>query len=167
MKRIWIVCVLGLLVAAPVSAQTVRVAGSDSAGAMQPVGVTGDSLRTVSDSAQRFHCVVAVSTATTVQAVGGSCVAPGAGLSLYITDISFGTSAAAGVAADSFPTLKSGTGGTCGSGTAVIWQGLTTANSTLVDNRTIPIKVTANSEICWIMTTAGSKTLQVSGFIAP
>ena len=119
------------------------------------------------DHPNRFTCVVAVSTATTLTAVGGSCAAPGAGLSLYVTDVSFGTSAAAGTAADSFPTLKSGTGGTCGTGTAVIWQALTTANSTVVQAFATPIKVAANNELCWIMTTAGSKTVQIHGFIAP
>lgn len=114
-----------------------------------------------------INCLVAVSTATTIQAVGGSCVAPGAGLSVYITDIEFGSSAASGTAADSFPTLKSGTTGTCGTGTAVIWQGLSTANSTIVVNLSQPIKVAANSEVCWIMTTAGSKTIQLHGYIAP
>lgn len=117
------------------------------------------------DHPKRFHCVVTVSTATTVQAVGGSCAAPGAGLSLYITDVYF-TSSASGIAADAFPTLKSGTGGTCGSATAVIWQHLSAAAVSAVDNRSIPIKVTANNELCWITTTAGSKALQVSGFIA-
>jgi hypothetical protein len=120
-----------------------------------------------SDHPNRIHCTVAVSTATTIQAVGSPCAAPGAGLSIYITDIEFGTSAAAGTAADSFPTLKSGTGGTCGTATAVIWQALTSANSTVIANKTTPIKVTANSEVCWIMTTAGSKTLQIDGYIAP
>lgn len=120
-----------------------------------------------SDHPNRISCTVIVSTATTVQAVGGSCVAPGAGLSIYITDIEFGSSAASGVAADSFPTLKSGTGGTCGAATAVIWQALSAANTTQVANYTVPIKVTANNELCWIMTTAGSKTLKIQGFIAP
>lgn len=114
-----------------------------------------------------ISCVVAVSTATTVQAVGGSCAAPGAGLSIYITDVEFGSSAASGTAADSFPTLKSGTGGTCGSATAVIWQALGVANSTTVANYTTPVKVTANNEVCWIMSTAGSKTIQIRGYIAP
>jgi hypothetical protein len=119
------------------------------------------------DAFAPFNCVVAVSTATTIQAVGGSCIAPGAGLSLYITDIEFGSSAASGTAADSFPTLKSGTTGTCGTGTAVIWQALSTANSTVVANLSQPIKVAANSEVCWIMSTAGSKTIQLHGYIAP
>jgi hypothetical protein len=118
------------------------------------------------DHPNRVHCTVAVSTATTIQAVGGSCAAPGAGLSLYITDIMF-SSSAAGIAADAFPTLKYGTGGTCGTGTTVFWQALTAAAVIAVDNRSIPIKVPANNEICWITTTAGSKTVQVSGFIAP
>lgn len=118
------------------------------------------------DHPNRFHCVVTVSTATTVQAVGGSCAAPGAGLSLYVTDVYFSASAA-GIAADAFPTLKYGTGGTCGSGTTVFWQALTAAAVQAVDNRSIPIKIPANNEICWITTTAGSKSLQVSGFIAP
>lgn len=120
-----------------------------------------------SDHPNRIRCTVIVSTATTTQAVGGSCAAPGAGLSIYITDVSFGTSAAAGTAADSFPTLKSGTGGTCGTGTAVFWQALTAANTTVTENLTTPIKVPANSEVCWIMTTAGSKTLQINGYVAP
>lgn len=113
-----------------------------------------------------IQCTVTVSTATTLTAVGGSCAAPGAGLSIYITDVNFQASAA-GIAADAFPTLKSGTGGTCGSGTAVIWQALTAAAVIAVDNRVMPIKVTANNEICWISSTAGSKAIQIGGFIAP
>lgn len=124
------------------------------------------ALEVFNDHPNRIHCVVPVSTATTIQAVGGQCAAPGAGLSIYITDVYFSASAA-GIAADAFPTIKSGTGGTCGSGTAVVWQALTAAATQSVDNRTIPIKITANNELCWITTTAGSKALQVSGFIAP
>lgn len=124
------------------------------------------ALQTFTDHPNRIHCVVTVSTATTLQAVGGSCAAPGAGLSLYITDVMFSASAA-GIAADAFPTLKSGTGGTCGAATAVVWQALTAAAIVAIDNRSTPIKVTANSELCWISSTAGSKAIQISGFIAP
>lgn len=119
-----------------------------------------------SDHPNRINCLVPVSTATTITAVGGSCVAPGAGLSIYITDIEFGSSAASGVAADSFPTLKSGTGGTCGTATTVVWQALTAANTTQVANFTVPLKLTTVHELCWIMSTAGSKTIQIHGFIA-
>lgn len=127
-----------------------------------------DALQVTTSHPDRFTCATAaVSTATTVQALGGSCAAPGAGQSLYLTDVHFSTSAAAGTAADSFPTLKSGTGGTCGTSTEVVWGALTTANSTVVDNFSQPIKVSANEELCWIMTTAGSKFVIVNGFIAP
>jgi hypothetical protein len=118
------------------------------------------------DHPRRIHCAVTVATATTIQAVGGSCAAPGAGLSIHVTDVLFAASAS-GIAADAFPTLKYGTGGTCGSGTAVFWQALTAAAIVAVDNRTMPIKIPANNEICWISSTAGSKAIQISGFIAP
>lgn len=114
----------------------------------------------------RFHCVVPVSTATTIQAVGGSCAAPGATNRLYITDIYFSASAS-GIAADAFPTLKSGTGGTCGTATTVVWQHLSASAVNAVDNRSQPIPLTLNHELCWITSTAGSKALQVSGYIAP
>jgi hypothetical protein len=121
-----------------------------------------------SDHPNRIRCATAaVSTATTIQAFGGSCAAPGAALSIYITDISFSTSAAAGTAADSFPTLKYGTGGTCGTGTAVVWGALTGANTTVVASMTTPIKIPANNEVCWIMSTAGSKFIVLTGYIAP
>lgn len=118
------------------------------------------------DHPNRFRCTVTVSTATTIQAVGGSCVAPGSGLSLYVTDISFSTSAA-GIAADAFPTLKYGTGGTCGTGTTVFWGQLSAAAMVLHESFKTPIKIPANNEICWITTTAGSKFVVVTGFIAP
>lgn len=117
------------------------------------------------DHPDRFRCTVTVSTATTIQAVGDSCAAPGANLSLYITDIMFSASAA-GIAADAFPTLKYGTGGTCGTGTTVFWGALTAAAIVAVDNRSTPIKIPANNEICWISSTAGSKFLVISGYIA-
>jgi hypothetical protein len=36
-----------------------------------------------------------------------------------------------------------------------------------VSNRITPIKIPANNEVCWIMTTAGTKTLVLGGYIAP
>lgn len=114
-----------------------------------------------------IHCNVAVSTATTLTAVGGSCAAPGAGLSIYITGINFGSSVASSTAADAFPTIKSGTGGTCGSSTAVVWSAMTEANTTTTYTPTTPIRVAANSELCWIHSVAGSKVINITGFIAP
>ena len=113
-----------------------------------------------------IRCTVTVSTATAITAFGGSCAAPGAGLSIYITGILAGASAS-GLAADAFSTVKSGTGGTCGTGTAVLWGAISAAANITVEEFQTPIKVAANSEICWINSTAGSKFLVVTGFIAP
>lgn len=119
------------------------------------------------DNLNRIRCTVTVSTATTITAVGGSCAAPGANLSLYITGVHASSSAAAGTAADSMPTLKYGTGGTCGTGTTVWWLSLQAANTTTIEPFATPIKIPANNEICWIMSTAGTKAWVITGFIAP
>ena len=124
---------------------------------------------TVSLGTNGFSCVVTISTATTIQAVGGSCVAPtNTAIRHYITDITFSTNAA-GITADSFPTLKTGTGGTCGSNTAVIWTGFTTAatQQTLIQDFTTPIRLPLASEICWIDSTPGSKTIVINGYDGP
>lgn len=115
-----------------------------------------------------IRCVVAVSTATTLTAVGGNCQAPGPQMSIYITDILF-SSSASGIAADSFNTLKSGTGGTCGTATAVVWGAFTEAavQDTVVENFRTPIRVAAANELCWINSTAGSKFLVINGYVAP
>jgi hypothetical protein len=127
---------------------------------------TEGRLLVASDHPNRFRCTVTVSTATTLQAVGGSCAAPGAGLSLYVTDVLFSASAS-GIAADAFPTLKYGTGGTCGTGTAVFWGALTAAAVVAEETLATPIKIPANNEICWISSTAGSKFVVLTGYIAP
>ncbi len=113
-----------------------------------------------------IRCTVTVSTATTIQAVGGSCAAPGAGQSIYITDISFDASAA-GIGADAFPTLKYGTGGTCGTGTTVFWGKLSAAAVAISEHFATPIKIPANNEVCWIASTAGSKFVVILGYTAP
>lgn len=154
---------IGVRVVASGSAPTALTAGDVA----YPRANINGILHTMPWHPNLINCNVAVSTATTIQAVGGSCAAPGSGLSIYITDISFGSSAASSTAADAFPTLKSGTGGTCGSDTAVVWSSMGAANTTIKDNLTTPIKVTANNELCWIMTEAGSKVVRISGFIAP
>lgn len=114
----------------------------------------------------RIQCVVTVSTATSLTAVGGNCAAPGVGLSIYVTDILFATNAGA-IAADSFNTLKYGTGGTCGTGTTVFWGAMTTAatQATVIQSFVTAIKIPANNEICWINSTAGSKFIVINGYI--
>lgn len=116
---------------------------------------------------QPVQCVVPISTATTIQAVGGDCAAK-PGLRLWITDVNFSTSAA-GVAADSFNTLKSGTGTTCGTGTAVVWGALSIAASqyAVVQAFATPLVLPVASDLCWINSSAGSKFLIVTGYYTP
>jgi hypothetical protein len=152
-------------VADPIPVNAILMGGSDGS-AIRALKVDATGVP-VSAPGTHFRCTVTVSTATTIQAVGGSCVAPGASSSLYITSIQASTSAASGTAADSMPTLKYGTGGTCGSGTTVFWLTLTGANTSVVQTfPDTPIKIPANNELCWIMTTAGTKTFVITGYIA-
>jgi hypothetical protein len=112
-----------------------------------------------------FACTVTASTATTLTAVGGSCVAPGASLSLYITDIEFGASAASSTTADSAPTIKYGTGGTCGTGTTVVWSGVQAANTMVASHFMAPLKIPHNNELCWIASVAGTKWGKITGYL--
>lgn len=114
---------------------------------------------------QTFSCFVNASTATTLTAVGGSCAAPGASVRLYITDIVFGASVVSGTAADSAFTLKYGTGGTCGTGTASIVAAPALANTAVVIPLQAPIQLPKNNELCWIHSAAGTKWAVINGFI--
>lgn len=115
-----------------------------------------------------FQCVVTISTSTSLAAVGGSCTGVEPGMSLYLTDILFATNAGA-IAADTFNTLKYGTGSACGTGTAVLWGAMTVAatQSTVIQSFKTPLKVPPANDLCWINSTAGSKFLVITGFKAP
>lgn len=120
---------------------------------------------TVNGRKDGFNCVVPVSTATTIQDVGGACLAPAGDRAIYITDIEFGSSAAAATfSADTFPTLKQGTGTACASNPVVIWQAMVGVTGQVEATLTTPIHVTKGNNVCWIMSTAGSKTIQIHGF---
>ena len=121
---------------------------------------------TVRNNVGAFACSVVNSAATTLTALGGSCVAPTVvGQSLYITDITASASAAATTTADQYLELKSGTGGSCGTGTAVVWAAYNAANDGKAISFTTPIQVAANSELCWMDAVAGSKSFVVQGYI--
>lgn len=112
-----------------------------------------------------FRCTVVASTATTLQAFGGSCVAPGTRKALYITDIIMGSSVISSTTADSALTLKTGTGGTCGSGTQSVLTIPALANTSVVTNLITPMRLPANNELCWIHSPAGTKWLTILGYI--
>jgi hypothetical protein len=114
------------------------------------------------------QCTVTVSTATTLTAVGGQCAAGDTQLALYITDIAFATNAGA-IAADSFNTLKYGSGSACGTGTITLWSAMTVAatQTTVIQSFRSPLRVPADKDLCWINSTAGSKALVITGYRAP
>lgn len=117
----------------------------------------------VPSSFEPVRCVVAVSTATTITAVGGECAAK-TGQAFFITDITAATTAS-GTAADAVPTLKYGTGTTCGTGTTVIWLAAGPSGGFVVSDHFIkPLRLPQAVDICWINSTAGSKSWVLSGF---
>ena len=113
-----------------------------------------------------FRCTVTVSTATTITAVGGDCAAE-PGMSHYITDIAAGSTVISSTAADAMPTLKYGTGTTCGTGTVVVWLAQNLANTTVIDNRETPIRIPPGNDLCWIASAAGTKHWVITGYKAP
>lgn len=116
------------------------------------------------DSPNRVRCTIN-STAVTSTVVTG-CAAPGASLSIYITDISF-YNTIAGAAANPF-TLQFGTGGTCGTGTTIFWQSWNGAALSGVEvHLTTPLRITANNEVCFLQVGAGTRLVNLAGFIAP
>lgn len=125
------------------------------------------SFSQVVNPAQRniFRCTVVASTATTIQAVGGSCVAPGARLALYVTDIIMGSSVISSTAADSALTLKAGTGGTCGTATVSLLSVPALANTSVAMHLIAPMELPTNNELCWIHSPAGTKWITILGYI--
>lgn len=122
------------------------------------------SVRTTNDHVNRVKCYIS-STATTSTIVTG-CAAPGAGLSLYVTSVQWYSSIISTTA--NFMRLQSGTGGTCGTATVVLYDGY--ASVAFGGNNVVfgtPLKLTANHELCFVHASAGTRLVSVQGFIAP
>jgi hypothetical protein len=115
----------------------------------------------------RFHCIVVNSTATILTAFGGQCIAPPVGLSLHITSITASASVISSTTADNYPSVKYGTGGTCGTGTTTAWSAFTLALDAKHADFPTAIKIPALNELCWMHAAAGNKTFIVTGYLAP
>jgi hypothetical protein len=116
------------------------------------------------DHPNRFQCAM-TSTATTSTVVTG-CTAPGAGLSRYITDISYNSSIISTTA--NFMTLQYGTGANCGTGTTVVWRMANSpAFAPVIQSFTTPIKLGANTDLCFLHPGAGTRLINIQGYIAP
>lgn len=162
MKRDWRVgAVLGGIIAVALALSTLEPTPTHA----QQVQLVEGELNW--KAVNRFNCTVVNNAATILTAFGGSCVAPGAGLRLYITDISASSSVVATTTADNYLELKTGTGGTCGTATAVIWANYNLAFQPVDTHLTTPIPVAINNELCWMHAATGSKTFIVDGYIAP
>jgi hypothetical protein len=111
----------------------------------------------------RVNCRL-TTTATSSTAITG-CGAPGAGKSIYITDINIMGGVATGATAAA--SIQYGTGGTCGTGTTVVFDCQHAATAGCTTNLTTPIKAAANSEVCILDATVGTKFVTVTGYIAP
>jgi hypothetical protein len=110
-----------------------------------------------------IRCTIS-STATTSTLVTG-CAAPGAGLSIYITSIAWSSSIISTTV--NFMRIQSGTGGTCGVSTDVLYDGYTAAAFGGAGFLTAtPIKVQANEEVCFVHAAAGTRLVNMTGFIA-
>lgn len=128
--------------------------------AQQVQGVVGDSAWS---AVKRVNCRLTTSAATSTLVTG--CEAPGAGLSLYITDLSVYGGVATGATAAA--SVQYGTGGTCGTGTAIVYDCQHAATAGCEAHFTTPKRLLANNELCVVDATVGTKFVSVSGYIAP
>lgn len=128
----------------------------------QPARPTAQVSRGVS-----FSCNVVNSTATALTAFAGQCIAPQNGQAFYITDISASSSAIATTTTDQYLTVKSGTGGSCGTSTDVMWASYNLALTNVTVSFNTPIRVQASEELCWMDAAAGNKSFVVSGYLGP
>lgn len=124
---------------------------------------TRPSITVLADVAGRVNCTLL--SAATVSTLITGCAAPGAGKSIYITDIEVGGGVATSLTAPAI--VQTGTGGTCGTGTAVVYRCNHGATGQCESHLLTPIKVAANSEICILDGVTGTKSIQVQGYIAP
>jgi len=141
---------------------TAQTTGADGDYATTTVDAYG-ALRTTHDHANRIACAIN-STATTSTTVTG-CTAPGAGLSIYITGLQWSSSVTSTVT--DYMTIQDGTGGNCAAATTVRWEGYAQAFTTVPVVFQQPLKVDANSEVCFVHAGAGQRTVNIQGFIAP
>lgn len=111
----------------------------------------------------RFSCAF-TTTATTSTAVTG-CLAPGAGLSRYITGVQIGGGVATGATAPAI--AQYGTGTNCGTGTTIAYRCYHPATAQCDTQLMVPIKLGANTDLCLLDAATGTKIINVQGFVAP
>jgi hypothetical protein len=130
--------------------------------ATQPVSIAGTVTTAPGAAGTPFHCLFAAASTTTLLELSGCAVNA---QSRYITSIFItgGIATAATVPA----LIRSGTGTNCGTGTVTWFTCWHAAAGSCTITFPTPIKVTAGHALCGIDATAGTKSMAVTGYVAP
>lgn len=122
------------------------------------------SLRVTMAGVKTFKCQIN-STATTSTLVTGCTTGLLGGQRFFITSIQWSSSIISTTA--NFMRIQSGTGGTCGTGTTVLYEGYIPAafNSVNVMFPT-PLAAQSASELCFVHAGAGTRIVGIQGYIA-
>jgi len=114
----------------------------------------------VGSLSEDFNCTI-ISTATALTEVTG-CAAPTAG-SRYITKIAWSSSIIS--TTTNFMLIQSGTGTNCASATASLYAGFALAFTSTEVVLPTPVKATALHAICFVHPGAGTRNVNIQGFI--
>jgi hypothetical protein len=129
------------------------------------VGDSYGALRVNTTSQRSFRCNIS-STATTSTLITGCTSGLLGGLQFYITSMQWSSSIISTTA--NFMRLQSGTGGSCGTGTTVLYDGYISA--AFMPNNIVfstPLAGGAGKELCFVHASAGTRLVSIQGYIAP
>lgn len=118
----------------------------------------------VVDHPVNFQCIM-TSTAVVSTVITG-CTSPGAGLKRYITNISYNNSIVA--TTTNFMTIQYGTGSNCATGPVVIYrQANSVAFLAVSEGFVQPLETAAATDICFLHPGAGTRLINITGYVAP
>lgn len=113
----------------------------------------------------RLNCIIS-STATSSTTVTG-CEAPSiAGRSIYLRSLQWYSSIIS--TTSNFMTIQDGTGGNCASAVTVRYNGFTSiafGGDSVEFNE--PVKIDANSEVCFLHAGAGTRFVNIQAYVGP
>ena len=168
MKKLILLAAIVLLPTLVLAQSQVIVTGRDPAGGstsqLYPAKVKDNRLQVVTSPDAAAWKINSITTGTTLAEIKA---APGASKYLYITDIVLTSTAASTASADELLQLKTGTGTNCGTGTAVLFSCHNIANGGCSVSFQTPLKVAANTALCFMDAVVGTKSVNVSGYTLP
>lgn len=113
-------------------------------------------------NAPKVNCILTTSGTTSTVT---SCAAPGANLRYYVTNASVYGGVATGATAAA--TIQSGTGGSCGSNTLILYYCQHAATAGCEGAFVTPKAAVVNGELCLLDATVGTKFVTVGAYVAP